>query len=133
MRKAVSIIVIVAVLCLAYLLFGGYPSSPLRGRLKSVTVTKRSFAPALTNSAESGIEEKTARIEDRQSVAAIEASLKSVWNGFSANSMEGLPKYHMEVEYNDGKTQTFVFTRTDWGASGHTPVPFLKELEKNGL
>jgi hypothetical protein len=86
-----------------------------------------------TNADGLNIFEKTVTIKQPNDLAAIEKSLTGVWNYYGANSMEGLPKYHMKVDYVDGTTQTFVFTRTDWGDSGRTPRPLLEELEKNGL
>ena len=126
-------VVIAALLVFAFLLVGGYPTSPLHGTIKAVTVTKKYFAPVATNSQQSEFEEKTVRIQDPERVVAIEKSLNIVWSYFGANSMEGLPRYRMQVEYSDGKTEAFVFTRTEWGGSGRTPRTLLEELEKNGL
>lgn len=133
MRKAVYTGLVFTVLCLVALFSGAYPSSPLEGRLRDVTVTKRSIPPALPGPSAPAFDEKTIRIQDPQKVAAIEASLKTVWTGFGANSMEGFPKYDMRVEYTDGRTQSFFFTRAEWEGAGRTPAALLKELEKNGL
>ncbi|MBI2946861.1 MAG: hypothetical protein HYY23_04390 [Verrucomicrobia bacterium] len=91
------------------------------------------FSPTATNTNGLNIFEKTVIIQQPAELAAIEKSLTSVRNHYAANSMEGLPKYRMKVEYADGKTQTFVFTRTEWGGSGQTPRPLLEELAKSGL
>ena len=133
MKKLAPIFVIAVVLALAWLLFGSYRSSPLRGRLKAATVTIKYFSSEATNSEGLNILEKTVRIQDATEVAAIENSLSSVRNYYGANSLEGLPKYRMQVEYTDGRTQQFVFTRTEWGGSGFTPAPLLQVLKRNGL
>jgi hypothetical protein len=122
-------IALLAVVIAGYFLAGAYPTSPLRGPLKSVTVTKRYFA------GDSGkAEEMTVQIEDPQRVAAIEKSLRRVWNGFTpTNSGEGSPKYRMQVVYADGTTGKFTFTKTEWSATAQTPDAFVEELKANGL
>jgi hypothetical protein len=133
MKKRNVVAIVVAALCLAYLVFGGYYSSPIQGTLKSATVTKKYFVSTPANSAESGIEERTVHIQDPPSIAAIQSSLRNVWTHFGANRKESLPVYVMQVDYAGGKTETFVFTRAEWGGSGRTPKSLLAELEKHGL
>ncbi len=133
MKRPPTILAIVAVLAVAWFLFAGFRSSPLKGRLKAATVTMQYFSREATNSEGLHIFEKTVRIQDAAEIAAVENSLSRVRNSYGANSMEGLPKYRMQVEYIDGTTQQFVFTKTEWGGSGFTPVPLLEVLERNGL
>jgi hypothetical protein len=78
--------VIVAVLAFGWLLFGGYRTSPLQGKLKAAPV--KYFSSGATNSEGLNILEKTVTIHEPAEVAAIEKSLSSVWN-YGANSMEG--------------------------------------------
>lgn len=133
MKKVPVIAVVTAVLALAYLLLGSCRTSPLHGRLKAATVTMKYFSPTATNSEGLNILEKTVTIQDPAEVAAIEKSLASVRKYYGANSMEGLPKYRMQVQYTDGSTQQFGFTRTEWGGSGFTPPTLLEVLQRNSL
>ena len=133
MTKRSTIVVVVVVVCLVCLLLGGYPASPLQGKLKAVTVTKKYLSLAPTNSAEWETQEKTISIQDLSKITAIESSLRYVWKSFGPNSMEGFPRYHMQVTYTDGRTQTFFFTTTEWGGLGCTPSSLLEELKKNGF
>jgi len=91
------------------------------------------FPVTATNAGSQKSIERTVVIQNPATLAGIETSLTSVWNHYGVNSMEGYPKYRMEVHYADGTTQTFVFTRTEWGGGGCTPRQLLKELEKDGL
>jgi hypothetical protein len=127
------VLVIGAAVCALALFWAGYRTSPLRGRLRSATVTMEYFSPTETNLDGLNIFEKTVTIKDPAEVAAIEKSLTSVLNHYGANSMEDLPRYRMEVQYTDGSTQRFVFTRTEWGGRGFTPPPLLEVLQRNGL
>jgi hypothetical protein len=133
--KKLPIIAIISVLlAVGWLTFGGWRASLLQGKLKTVAVTKRYFSPTATNADGLNIFEKRVVIQQPAELAAIEKSLTSVRNYYGGgNSMEGLPRYRMQVEYTNGKTQTFVFTKTEWGGSGSTPRPLLEELEKHGL
>jgi hypothetical protein len=132
-KKLPLITIMFVVIALGWLLFGGWHTSPLQGKLKTVTVTMRYFSQTATNADGLNIFEKSVTIQQPIELAAIEESLTSVRHRYGANSMEGLPKYRMQVEYTDGKTQTFVFTRAEWEGSGQTPHRLLEELEKIGL
>ncbi len=133
MKKFPTIVIICLLLPFVWMTVGGWYESPLKGKLKAVTVTMRYFSPAITNTDGLDIATKTVTIQQPDSVAAIQDSLSHVWNHSSVNSMEGFPKYHMEVEYTDGRKQIFVFTRTEWGGSGETPRSLLNQFAKNGL
>jgi len=135
-KKIERIIIIVMLVGLGWVFFhefGPPPPDGIHGKLKVATVTMRHFSPAETNTDGLQILEKTIVIQQPSRLAAIEQSLKSVPNNLSPNSMEGLPRYHMQVQYMDGKTQSFVFTKTEFGYSGRTPRSLLEELKKNGL
>jgi hypothetical protein len=103
-----------------------WPSSPLTGKLQSVTVRVTSY-PGRHRV------EKIITIQDPAALAVIEKSMRTVWNHLAPNSNEGFPKYHMDVVYVDGRTQKFYFSRGEWGGSGATPPALLRELEKQGL
>jgi hypothetical protein len=125
---------IAAVLGLVGLFLGGYPTSPLHGTLKAVTVTKKYFQPVHTPPSEYETQTNTVHIQDPEQVARIEKSIGRVWNHWGPiNSMEGIPRYSMHVQYADGGTDSFNFTRTEWSGKGRTPKSLLKELEKHGL
>ena len=133
MKKVPAIVALAAVLAVGYLLFGSYRTSPLRGKLKAATVTMKYFSTTTTNAQGLNIVEKTIEIQSPTEVAAIQSSLTRIRNHFVVNSMEGLPKYRMQVEYADGSTQQFVFTRTEWAGGGLTPTSLVEILTRNGL
>lgn len=133
MKRVSAILALAVVLAVAYQFFGGYRTSPLRGELKGATVTMKYFSPSTTNGEGLNIVEKTVQIQSPAEVAAIQDSLTSIRKYYGANSMEGLPKYRMQVEYADGGTQQFVFTRTEWGGGGLTPRSLIEILKRNGL
>lgn len=111
------------------------PSAPkgIHGKLNAATVTMRYFSETATNSDGRSILEKTVFIREPARLAALEQSLKRVPNNYSANSMEGMPRYSLQVQYTDGRTQSFYFTRTEFGLSGATPPSLLEELKRDGL
>src|SRR5947209_7353466 len=111
MKKLVLVVLLIGLVCV----FGKYPSHPLKGKLRLVTVTKR-------EAGESGVAERVITIQDSHQIQAIEGSLEHVWQSFlGANSLEGFPRYRMVVVYTDGQSEVFVFTRAEWGMSGSTP------------
>jgi hypothetical protein len=136
MKKIEVMIILVMVLGIGWILVREFvPRSPdgIHGQLKSAAVTMMYFSSTPTNAEDTRIREKTIFIREPPRLAGIERSLKSIPNGFGPNSHEGYPQYHMRVQYVDGTTQSFYFTRTEFGSSGSTPHPLLEELEKNGL
>jgi hypothetical protein len=125
---------IAAVLGLVVLFLSGYPTSPLHGKLNAITVTKKDIQPVRTDPSDYETRTNTVRIQDPKQVARIEKSIRRVWNHWvPINSMEGFPRYTMQVKYANGGTDTFIFTRTEWSGKGRTPGSLLKELEKHGL
>ena len=122
-------IILAAVLAFVIASVAQYPSNPFSGRLKTVTITKRFFKEGATDSVE-----KSLTITNAQKLAQLQEAANPVWrNLIIANSFEGMPKYRMQVTYEDGRAERFAFTRTEWAGSGHTPKRLLKYLEENDL
>ncbi len=122
-------VILAAVLAFVLACLVHYPSNPLSGKLKSVAITKRFVEEGATNTAE-----KSLTITNTQELAQLHDAANPVPQKLiGLNSGEGFPKYWMQVTYADGKSETILFTRTDWGRSGLTPKRLLKYLEQNGL
>ena len=63
--------------------------------------------------------ESTVTLVEQRHLEEIKSGLDAVWHRVvGANSMEGYPRYNMTVTYQRGETESFIFSRSEWGASG---------------
>lgn len=125
----------VAILLLIFLpMIIPYPSFPLDDKLTSATITKHYINPLWNwrdseNTNPSSLE-VTAIVTNTQELAQIARGTRIIWNSlFPVNSMEGHPRYRMTVTYQNGSSEEFSFTRTEWSGSAFTPEKLVETIE----